>query len=576
MQPVLSRLLAFLLVGLAMASSAPAGNLLEEGGPACAVLAAACTAAGFAGPAGEIDCMGPLLAGQSGNGLPDLAAPQIAACNAAVASRKFPIPPAPVVADGTPAPGPGPMAALPWSGDRPSPPNIVLVLVDDFAMNLMSQDQSILSRTMPNLARMIRDGVTFTKYFVTDSLCCPSRSSIFTGKFPHNTGVFTNEAPDGGYDAFMTHGNDAQTFAVWLQRQGYATAMMGKYLNGYRAVRDGVPPGWTEWAVASNGYPNFNYVMNHNGRLIVPAPHLTDELAILGQSFVRKNADRPFFLELSTFSPHGPFVPPVRYRADFGDIDYPKTPAYGARPDPAAPDWLQAIQPLDARAQARMSRVFRDRLRSDKGVDDLIGTIRAQLQRLGIADRTYVIFTSDNGFHMGEYSLRMGKETAFDTDIRVPLVVVGPGAQPGAQVDALAQNIDLAPTFAQIAGLAPPDRVDGRSLLPWITGQPVADWRGSVLVEHHHPAPSAGDPDQAGRMSGNPPDYNALRGPDWVYVEYGTGEVEYHDLTTDPWELKNTISELSATRRAALHRALVAVTRCAGQASCQAAQGVVP
>src|SRR5271157_866728 len=121
-------------------------------------------------------------------------------------------------------------------------PNIVFILTDDLSTNLVQY--------MPNVLAMQKDGTTFANYFVTDSLCCPSRASIFTGKFPHNTGVFTNTRPLGGYDVFVARNNEPFTFAVSLQRAGYKTAMMGKYLNGYFPVKHGVPVGWNEWDVA--------------------------------------------------------------------------------------------------------------------------------------------------------------------------------------------------------------------------------------------------------------------------------------------------------------------------------------
>src|ERR1051325_763791 len=139
-------------------------------------------------------------------------------------------------------------------------PNIVFVLTDDLAMNLLPY--------MPNVQMMQREGTTFSAYFVTDSLCCPSRSSIFTGKLPHDTGVFTNTPPDGGYATFNQKGNEADTFAVALQGAGYKTAMLGKYLNGYEPKANQPPKGWDEWDVAGNGYREFNYDLNQNGKVV--------------------------------------------------------------------------------------------------------------------------------------------------------------------------------------------------------------------------------------------------------------------------------------------------------------------
>ena len=553
--PALLALLAALQPALARTS--------VSAGVACAPLIQACNG-------DEASCVAPLLQGLTAK-LPAVAAADIAGCNAARSLVKIPEPPAQIV-DGSPARGAGPQAAPAWTGGKTHPPNIVLILADDFSMNLMSQDQDILSQTMPNLARMIRDGVTFHHYFVTDSLCCPSRTTIFTGLLPHNSGVFTNSKPDGGFFAFQANDDASKTFAVTLQRAGYATAMMGKYLNGYMPQKDGVPIGWSEWDVAGNGYANFNYVLNENGVLRLPGPHLTDEISILGRKFIAANADRPFFLELATFSPHGPCVPPVRYNNAFADIRYPQGPAYDARPDASAPAWLKAIPPLTDKEKATMFATFQRRLQSDKGIDDMIGALRAQLVSLGIADNTYVIFTSDNGLHMGEYSLRSGKLTPFDTDIRVPLVVVGPQIAPGRGVDPLAGNLDLAPTFAAIAKAPKLASTDGRSLLPWLTGTDPGAWRSSLLVEHHQVKGASDNPDAAEKNGGDPPTYAALRTEAGLYVEYVTGEVSYYDLTLDPDAQINIAANLTKDQLAGFHAALAANTACHGPGVCWAAQ----
>ncbi|HEX4457152.1 MAG TPA: sulfatase-like hydrolase/transferase, partial [Polyangia bacterium] len=147
------------------------------------------------------------------------------------------------------------VADLSANGDGPiggsQKKNIIFILTDDLAWNLV--------KYMPHVLQMQQQGMTFSQYFVTDSLCCPSRSSIFTGKFPHDTTVFTNTAPNGGYAQFENAGNAPQTFSVALQTAGYKTAMMGKYLNGYDPTKNQADPGWGDWDVAGDGYPEFNY-----------------------------------------------------------------------------------------------------------------------------------------------------------------------------------------------------------------------------------------------------------------------------------------------------------------------------
>jgi N-acetylglucosamine-6-sulfatase len=166
-------------------------------------------------------------------------------------------------------------------------PNIVFVLTDDLDLNLV--------QFMPHVLEMERNGVSFANYFVTDSLCRQSRSSIFTGEFPHDSGVYRNLEPDGGYGGgFNAHGNEPRTFAVAIQRGGYRTAMLGKYLNGYRPAKSPPALGWNEWDVAGNGYPEFNYSLNEDGKLVyygsAPADYLTDVVSRIAAKFIVQSA----------------------------------------------------------------------------------------------------------------------------------------------------------------------------------------------------------------------------------------------------------------------------------------------
>ncbi len=463
----------------------------------------------------------------------------------------------------------GRAAALHAEADSAKKPNIIFVLTDDLAMNLVQY--------MPNVQAMERDGVTFSNYFVTDSLCCPSRSSIFTGKFPHDTGVFTNQLPDGGYELFNQNGNEAHTFAVALQKSGYRTAMLGKYLNGYLPARDRPAPGWTEWDVAGNGYPEFKYRLNQNGKLVQygtnPEDYLTDVVARLGEEFIRKSKDHPYFIEIATFAPHAPYIPAPRDAAKFPGLRAPRTKAYGARPNGSAPEWLKAIHPLGPRDIENIDHDFRMRAQAVQAVDKMIGELRAMIAASG-QDNTYIVFSSDNGLHMGEHSMRPGKQTPFDTDIQVPLVIVGPGIGKGKVVEEIVENVDLAPTFAELGGASSLIEPDGHSLVPLFSGGQGVDWRDAALIEHHHPIPNASDPDAPVPHAGNPPTYEALRMRSGMYVEYEGGEVGYYELKRDPEELNNVAREMPAEKRKQLHDALAANKACKGTESCWAAQKI--
>src|SRR5262249_38258161 len=175
---------------------------------------------------------------------------------------------------------------------------------------------------------------------------------------------------------------------------------------------------------------------------------------------------------------------------------------------------------------------------------------------------TYIFFASDNGYHMGEHEQPPGKQTAFDTDIHVPLVVTGPGVPAGLKIDELAQNIDLCATFAEIADTPAPATINGHSLLSLLHGEKAMDWRDVVLVEHHDPGYDPTDPDADPGDVKNPSTYNAIRTATTVYVEYVTGETEFHDRTTDPDELANTAASLSAATIAKLHATIAAIAGC--------------
>ncbi len=453
----------------------------------------------------------------------------------------------------------------------PRRPNIVFVLTDDLAWNLV--------RYMPHVLALERQGETFTNYYVTDSLCCPSRASILTGRFPHDTGVFSNEPPNGGMAIFNANGDEQSTFATQLQHGGYRTALMGKYLNGYQpASTEGgtspyVPPGWNEWDVAGDGYPEYGYTMNSDARVSTygfePGVYLTDVLAQKGLRFIDQAAagSQPFMLELATFAPHQPFTPAPRDLRDFPGLKAPRSPAFDARTT-GAPAWLRDFASLDDAQLHKLNRQFRKRAQAVQAVDRMIGELETELRAKGLAQSTYLVFSSDNGLHMGEHRLMTGKLTAYDTDIRVPLIVAGPGVPAGVSVGAMSENVDLCPTFDQLGGQPAPTSADGHSLVPLLRGQATPNWRREILVEHRGPDIAPNDPDLPRRGSGNPPSYEALRSASSLYVEYATGEREFYDLATDPFELHNLATHLSPAHALVLHRALRAMAACHGALAC--------
>jgi arylsulfatase A-like enzyme len=458
-------------------------------------------------------------------------------------------------------------------------PNVVFVLTDDLSSDLLPY--------MPNVRRLAARGTSFSNYFVTDSLCCPSRASILTGQYPHNTGIFRNTGPDGGFLAFQAHGLEQETYATSLQAVGYRTALMGKYLNQYSPGRARtalgtpyVPPGWTDWTVTGNGYHGFNYRLARTVRIVRHGfrarDYLTNVLAREGLGFMRQSvaAGAPFMLNVWTFAPHSPAVPAPRDARRFAELTAPRDPSFDEADMSDKPAWLRGHAPLNAAQVARIDATFRDRVRTVQAVDRMVGRLLRRLRALGVARNTYVVFSSDNGFHLGQHRLTPGKLTAYDPDVRVPLIVTGPGVAAARTVDAMVENTDLCPTFAELAGAPAPPNADGRSLVPLL--RPDADpaaaaaWRDAILVEHHGNVGGFGDPDAPLAGSGNPPSYEALRSRGELYVEYADGERELYDLTSDPFQLDNLAAEVPPERLARLSAELAQMAGC-GAAECWAA-----
>jgi N-acetylglucosamine-6-sulfatase len=417
----------------------------------------------------------------------------------------------PALADTTPAPVPS--AAAPAA---PKQPNIVFVLTDDLEPSLL--------KYMPTVRSMQKSGASFSDYTVSDSLCCPSRTSIFTGQYPHSSGVFTNSGADGGYGAFQSHGLADQTYAVALQKAGYRTGFMGKYLNGYDPkAGDGtpgsnVPKGWNEWDVAGNGYPEFGYTLNENGREVAygkrPQAYLTDVVSTKGQNFIlnASAAGTPFALEIATFAPHSPYTPAPRDATKYKGLKAPRSKAFNEASMADKPAWIKDRTKLTKAQVTKLDTVYRKRAQSVRSVDLMLARLRSTLRATGQLDNTYVVFSSDNGYHLGEHRLPAGKQTAYKTDVVVPLVVTGPGVE-HATIGRPAQNIDLAPTFVAAAGAPALAKADGRSLLPLLKGERPRNWRAYGLVEHHGPNLDPSDPDYAGKNGANPPSYAAITNP---------------------------------------------------------------
>jgi arylsulfatase A-like enzyme len=406
------------------------------------------------------------------------------------------------------------------SAEASSRPNIVLILTDDQRWDSLW--------AMPAVqGNLVDRGVTFTNGFVVNSLCCPSRASILTGEYSHSTGVYRNgPPPHGGFSAF----HDSSTLATWLQGAGYRTALVGKYLNGYKRFTDGsyVPPGWDRWVALNfdGGGIYYNYELSIDGRLRSfgdqPADYSTDVLADYAVSFIRHTTSGPFFLYLAPSAPHGPAIPAPRDAGTFSGLAPWRPPNYNETDVSDKPAWVQARPSLTAGRKGHIDAFRQRQYESLQAVDDAVAAIVRELRRSGRLRDTMIVFTSDNGLLWGEHRLT-GKQAPYEESIRVPVVIrYDPLIAASRRDRHHALNIDFAPTFAKLAGVSAPG-AEGRSLLPLLSGH-ATTWRKSFLVEH---------------LGSKMPTFCQVRAHRYAYVQYRTGEEELYDLNIDPYELDN-------------------------------------
>lgn len=473
-------------------------------------------------------------------------------------------------------------SGTPGGRAQPVRPNLILILTDDQDLTLGSLDY------MPRLRALVGDaGTTFSHHFVSLSLCCPSRATLLRGQYAHNHKVYSNIPADGGYSTFFDRGHEGSTIATALQGAGYRTALMGKYLNRYPASagQTHVPPGWDEWdvPVAGGAYSGANYVLNQNGNLVRygadAASYLTDVIAGRARRFVQESvgAGKPFFLYFAPYAPHVPARPAPRHAALFKNVRAPRTPSFDEADVRDKPDKIRRLAPLSAAEIASLDELYRNRIRSLQAVDEAIGALVEELRVLGELDRTYLIFTSDNGFHMGQHRQRPAKYTPYENDIRVPLLVRGPGVPAGRVVSAFTSSIDLAPTFADLGKTTLRHTVDGRSLVQLLHGGAVpANWRRVVFLEQFQSAEDAAG--ESGILEPSDPAHAAtgaaifrhvgLRTASYKYVESTPRFEEYYNLVADPDEKENRIGSVSPTYRRRLSALAQAFSRCAG-ATCR-------
>ena len=454
----------------------------------------------------------------------------------------------------------------------PPRPNIVVVLTDDQDVRLGSMG------FMPQVqAQLADEGMTFTNFYVPLPLCCPSRVTLLRGQYAHNHQVVSNLPPTGGFQKAYETGVENATIATALRQYGYRTALVGKYLNGYPLPENPtyIPPGWDEWfSPTSNGaYGSYNYTVNDNGVIrsygSTNADYITDVLAHEAVSFITRTVSTqpgtPFFLELAFYAPHTPANPAQRHTGLFPGLQAPRTPSFNEPDMRDKPSWLQTLPLLTDAEIASIDTLYRRQMQSLQAVDEAVAQLVLTLAQTGQLDNTYIIFTSDNGFHMGQHRLLPGKGMVYEEDIAVPFIVRGPGV-PAGTTRACVCQLDRSCAHAcrpcgrrdgctgrrPVAGALVSHRRSTQFLAKlaasWNLIRSLQDKRISRHTRWNLPTHPTHNCSQTPRKCRT---YTALRTAGYKYVEHRGATRELYDLVNDPYELRNVISDAAPGLRPA-------------------------
>ncbi len=480
-------------------------------------------------------------------------------------------------------------------------PNFVVIQTDDQPIEQFHgrwRDHMDRRRQiMPNTMRLLRDqGIEFSRYITPYPICAPSRASLLSGSYAHNHRVLRVGGENGGWDAFRRNAILRENLPVWLQRAGYRTLHFGKFMNFYGGLDEPaeteVPPGWDRWvsdATDNSTRQFYGYTQNIDGRVSGPfgsieyspwdekdpvgCPWLglercdyhSDSMSRKAARAIENSGRRPFFLQIDYHAPHGDKTQPigpepaVRHYRSALRTGVPKPPGFNERDVSDKPAVMAAIPPMDQKEIRQIRNEHQRSIEALRSVDDGVRWIYEALESAGRLDNTFIIFTSDNGFFLGQHRVSRGKLLPYEPALRVPMVVRGPGIEPGSQSREVVANQDVAPTLLNLAGARAARRMDGRSMAGFwrkperISRRPIlissyssatpltpSDYPGETLVP---PSAAAGQPGAG--TSGLVPraDYVGIRLGPYKYVELESGEGELYVLTRDPAELENRYSD---------------------------------
>ncbi|XP_059619432.1 N-acetylglucosamine-6-sulfatase-like [Phlebotomus argentipes] len=464
-------------------------------------------------------------------------------------------------------------------------PNVVLIVTDD-------QDV-VLNGMMPMKSVqecLAKEGATFINAFTSSPICCPSRASILTGRYAHNHATINNSMSGGCYGRFWRDVMEKNTLPMKLQAGGYETFFAGKYLNDYKTTE--VPLGWNHWHGLHGNSVYYNYTLTENGKAVrYEAEYLTDILAQRSAEFLQQyDQSKPFFLMVAPPAPHAPATAAQRHENQFPEIRAKRTPNFNEPSGSLDKHWLLTMQPsrLPDEVLPELDEITRKRWKSLLAVDELVERIYKILKEGELLDQTFIVFTSDNGYHVGQFAQAYDKRQAYETDIRVPLVVRGPGIAAKTVVQQPVLLLDLMPTMLEWAQIPLPANLDGRSFRrDFMANEEQQSFSRQFLVEYWGEAdakshsPSCKRRDSA-LLYGCTEDaachcqdsknntYACVRrldsAKDFLYCEFRDSQhfAEAYDLLSDPYQMHNLAFEMLPSERAIYSLVLKNLTTCIG------------
>uniref|UniRef100_A0A060TCD7 Arylsulfatase n=1 Tax=Blastobotrys adeninivorans TaxID=409370 RepID=A0A060TCD7_BLAAD len=448
-------------------------------------------------------------------------------------------------------------------------PNILFILTDD-------QDRQIDSlKYMPKLQKyLVQEGTEHVSHYCTTALCCPSRVSLLRGQMAHNTNVTDVKPPYGGFPQFVANGLNDYYLPHFMAEAGYDTYYIGKIINSLTTsnYKDDFMKGWTDSEIFLDPftyqYYNVSYSRNGAERETVLGTHSSDLIAnhtsqwlsnILNNQKKQKDKGEdptPFFFVAAPVSCHSEMdfssgkqvikMPqyPNRYANYFNNVTIPRTPNFN--PDePSGASWVRDLEQLEKGTVDMLDEYYRARLRSLQPVDEMIESLVNQLDRAGVLDNTYIVFSSDNGFHLGQHRCGAGKGLPYESDVNVPFVIRGPGIAKNETNYHVSGHVDLAPTFLKLAGADPKDFFDGKAMDIYNDkGLAITSNTDDEFVQVEFWSDALGEnPFNAVYLGNN--SYKALRliSPKYnlYYSVWCTGEHELYDMTKDPYQMSNLL-----------------------------------